>query len=160
MLPNSLHDFLIASVGASASFIGLLFVALTVVLQRSGTSNKIEQRDRLLAESAYSALLSILFISMVGLLPGGNVSWIIMIMGIVGVLSTLRVRQHNVGELFQRLGRRGVNDGLIIGYGFMAIYGLLVVTGQLQLSRTIFYTIMFALYSIALGRAWALTGIE
>jgi hypothetical protein len=158
MLPASLHDFLVASVGASASFIGLLFVALQFVMERAHASGSVERRDRILAESAYLALISILLISMVGLLPGGNVSWILCMMGVFGTTST-------VSSAFRGIKKEeGVyvpRQFLLLLYGFMAIYGFLLVTHiQHHLNLSIFYTIVFMLYGVALGRAWALSGLE
>lgn len=154
MLPETLHDFLVASVGASASFIGLLFVALTFVLARSNNAASFERRDKVLAESSYMALVSILFISLVGLLPGGGVSWVLCIMGLIGSLLTVRSAKDKEGRYYLRLL-------LFVVYGFMTVYGFLLITHIVHhLSLSAFYTVMFTLYGIALGRAWALTGVE
>jgi hypothetical protein len=158
MLPASMHEFLVASVGASASFIGLLFVALQFVMERAHRSGAIERRDRLLAESAYLALLSILFISMVGLLPGSNVSLVLCIMGVSGIISTLTSTFRSVKK---DEGMYVPRPLLMVVYAVMAIYGFLLTINVVhQLNLAVFCTIIFVLYGIGLGRAWALSGLE
>jgi hypothetical protein len=58
MVPSDIRDFLIAVTGASASFIGLLFVAIS--LQDENESAVTVHSKRIRAEAAYAALISIL----------------------------------------------------------------------------------------------------
>ncbi len=159
MVPTDLHDFLIASVGAAAAFIGLLFVALTVVMGRSDAGTEIIGRDRALVASSYAALITILFISLVGLLPNGDVTWVMLSFGILGVFSSVR--------LFQRwLKDRNQGDNIImiiislLLYLLLAGYGLVHAAHPAKLDLNIFSTAIFGLYGIALARAWALIGLD
>jgi hypothetical protein len=95
---------------------------------------------------------------MVGLLPGGNVEWIICIMGVSGSTST-------ISSIFRGLRKeKGVyvpRPFLMLVYAAMAINGFLLITNvEHALNLTFFYTIVFTLYGIGLGRAWALSGLE
>src|ERR1700679_3635119 len=96
-------DFLIACVGASASFIGLLFVALSVVLTRVGEGNKLKFSDRRLAESAFTALANVFFISLTALIPGANIGWVALIVAFFGF--------RNVWRLFGRLREEKNREG-------------------------------------------------
>jgi hypothetical protein len=85
MVPESLHDFLIATVTASASFTGLLFVAISFVMNDEKDSAADIQNKRVLAESSYAALLSIFFISLVALIPGTDIGWVVFVMAWIGL---------------------------------------------------------------------------
>jgi hypothetical protein len=59
-------NFFIASAGASAAFVGLLFVAITVVnLERSDTRTK--ARISALAGSSFALLVDAFFVAIIGL---------------------------------------------------------------------------------------------
>src|SRR5271155_300351 len=81
------NDFLIACVGASASFIGLLFVALSLVLARDDDAGvgSLEFTDRRLAESAFTALANIFFVSLVALMPNTNIGDAAIVMALIGL---------------------------------------------------------------------------
>ncbi|MEJ0021983.1 MAG: hypothetical protein WDN47_05465 [Candidatus Doudnabacteria bacterium] len=160
MILNQLHDFLLASVGASASFIGLLFVALTLVMERGDVNSTVSARDRVLAESAYTALLTIFFISLVGLIPNADISWVLIVFGLLGLTQSLRMfiggKKHHV-----YIGNKLILVALIIVYLVIVIYGAYLLSNtEAMLNLDIFFTIIFILYSIALGRSWALIGLR
>jgi hypothetical protein len=151
MVPADLHEFMIACLGAAASFIGLLFVGLSVVLQKPG-DQKIANTDRLLAESSYAGLINIFFVALVGILPNGSIGTVSLVMGILGLLSCWRLRGlSHIGPL--------IISGLVylleIGFGLN-----LMLHSKQFVSVSIFQTIIIALFAISLIRAWGLTGIH
>ena len=65
MVPEGLRGFFTASTGASATLLGLLFVAIAVEPKRIfGERSQVESRSR--ASSAYTALINFFFISLLG----------------------------------------------------------------------------------------------
>jgi hypothetical protein len=151
MVPPGLHDFMVACLGASASFIGLLFVGLSVVLQKTG-DQKLANTDRMLAESSYAALINIFFVSLIGILPKESIGNVSLIMALLGLLSCWRLRRisHPLQLILSS-----------IIYIIEAIFGAnLSINGHATMSISLFQTIIIALFAISLIRAWELTGIH
>jgi hypothetical protein len=74
MVPDAFHDYFIASAGAAAALVGLLFVAVSIAPERTVTRSAPVER-RTVALSAYTALLNAFFLSLVALLPQTNLGW-------------------------------------------------------------------------------------
>jgi hypothetical protein len=65
LVPEGLREFFTASTGASATLLGLLLIAIAVEPKSIvGEQSPVESRSR--ASSAYTALLNIFFISLLG----------------------------------------------------------------------------------------------
>ena len=72
MVPEGAKEFFVVSTGASATLIGLLFVAIAVEpTSIVGEESPVETRSR--ASSAFIALLNVFFISLAGTVPPTNV---------------------------------------------------------------------------------------
>ena len=166
MLPDSLKDFLIACVGASASFIGLLFVALSVVLTRNESSTELEFKDRRLAETSFTALADIFFVSISALISLTNIGLAGLIAAFFGLL--------NVRRLYARLKELAKSEkkpdwrknlywilastGIYLVQGF---YAIKIMEDSANISN--YYAMMgifVALFGVALARTWELTGIR
>lgn len=158
MLPPGLTDFLVAMTTASASFIGLLFVAISFGMNADKDTLAEAQTKRILAESSYAGLLSIFFISLVALIPDTNVGWVIFVMAILGM--------GTIGHLLRTSTRVKYNKArLLYGgaiYTGQAAYGLYVIlfAENHVINEYGFMTLMLFLFSGALERAWELTGIR
>lgn len=63
MVPEAFHDYFVASTGAAAALVGLLFVAVSIAPERTVTSGAPVER-RAVALSAYTALLNAFFLLM------------------------------------------------------------------------------------------------
>jgi hypothetical protein len=153
MVPLDLHDFLIACLGASASFIGLLFVGLSVVLQQQNKlSEKLADSDRLLAESSFTGLINIFFVSLTGILQQSTIGWVSLIMAAIGLLNSWRLSSSsNVVPI--------VISAVI--YILEIIFGIFYIFHSSQpLNIGVFETIITSLFAISLFRAWGLTGIR
>ncbi len=151
MIPADLKDFFIACLGASASFIGLLFVGLSVVLQKIG-DNKLADTDRILAESSYASLINVFFISLIGILPHASIGYVSLVMSILGLLSCWRLRRysHIISLVISSII-------YVIELGF----ALEILTHPHRyINIGVFQTIVIALFAISLVRAWGLTGIR
>jgi hypothetical protein len=162
------QDFLIACVGASASFIGLLFVALSVVLARDDDAGvgSLEFTDRRLAESAFTALANVFFISLVALMPSTNIGDVAIVMALIGLRNSWSLfdRARNLKK--SQAGPYIKRDLFWIGisalvYLFEGIYAIaLIVHPNSALDLNIVVSIIIALFATALVRSWQLTGIR
>jgi hypothetical protein len=162
MIADNLHDFLLASVGASASFIGLLFVALTLVLGRLPVGSVLAGRERALASSSYTALITVFFISMVGLIPGANIAWVMVAMGWLGALSSIRLARFQKAEQAEAHQESSTVVGaltlLYVGLAFFGLYAAGSTNKHIQ--ANILLAVLLVFYTTALARAWALIGVE
>lgn len=152
MIPAGLHEFLVAAVGASASFIGLLFVALTVVFARNDGRAQFTANDRLQAQSAYAALVNIFFVTMIGLVPDANIGPAALVLAALGLISCWRLRAHSARVPLALSIIVYAGEAVFAAYTF-AHYGQPVNTSDLQ-------TIVLVLFGLGLYRAWELTGIR
>jgi hypothetical protein len=151
----------LASAGAGAALVGLLFVAVSVNPGRNiGPSAPPERQT--VAASACTALINAFFISLVSLIDADSLGGVAIIVGAISLIATLRL----VGDLFPPHVSRRVYARHV---GFLAIgviiYGLQVVHGWQCLSHgdsadyayTITYLVIAA-YGVGLTRAWQLLG--
>lgn len=159
MVPASLHDYFIASAGASAALIGLLFVAVSIAPERIFGSDASGDRTYR-ASSAFFVLGNGLFVSLGGLLPQLNLGAVLVAAGAVGLLNTLML----VIDLWQR-GRRELGRGLLLATGSFAIFGGEVSNGVGLFRRpdavAAVYVVTYLVlggYVIGLARAWELVG--
>ncbi len=150
MVPADMKDFMVACLGASASFIGLLFVGLSVVMQNG--NQKLADTDRILAESSFTGLLNIFFICLIGLEPQPSVGLVCLIMAIIGLLNCWRLKS------FSRKMSLAISA---IVYALELIFSIGLVTHSKRYINTgDFEGIVTALFTISLIRAWGLTGIR
>src|SRR5260370_22343121 len=76
MIPAAFANFFIASAGAGAALVGLLFVAVSIAPEQLVTRRAPMERQAV-AGSAFTALMNAFFISLVALIPHFNVGFII-----------------------------------------------------------------------------------
>jgi uncharacterized membrane protein len=118
MVPATFTNYFIASVGASAALIGLLFVAVTVAPERVfGNGSTLERRT--MAGGAFLALVNAFFVSLAALIPDANVGYTALIMSLFALINTLRLGQHIWTEW--RLSRN--TEGLLLVLSSVVVYG-------------------------------------
>lgn len=110
-----------------------------------------------MAEASYIALLDLFFVSIVALLPDTQLSYIMIIMGVIGI--------HNSFRLFRAGLRDGISGGILgistLIYVIQLGDGIYLLMHSSQfINDTLFLTIVFTLFGSGLGRAWELTGIH
>ena len=165
MLDQYAHFFAV-STSASAGFIGLLLVALSVV-NRDEQEHRTRERRTVLAASAFLALVDILFVSIVSTL-GASMLFAATnsAMAMVGLAGTSRLflRGKRAGNFAPGIPQRNFNiayAGVAAGV-FAAQLGLaaalLLDTHNTGLVRALVFGLV-ALLASALARAWEVAGI-
>jgi hypothetical protein len=154
MPPASFNDFFITCVGASASFIGLLFVAISVVLSRG--DSQLEFNDRRLAETAFMALANIFFVSLQAVMPAANIGYIAIIFGALGISSAFRIFSYRQGD---KAVLWFVSSNL--AYLFQIFYSIRLIIHPDDVGDIYaLASLILILFGGALVRSWELTGIR
>jgi hypothetical protein len=160
MVPAPYITFLLASAGASAALVGLLFVAISVAPDRVFGRKAVAQHQTE-ALSAFTALVNAFLISLGGLDPGINIGTLALVMGLLALSQTLALlRLWPSWRHEQRMVR-----GLILFVVSAGAYGYEIWTAQ-YLIRTPKDTnaldtllgLLLGAYAIGLVRAWELLG--
>jgi hypothetical protein len=151
MVPADLKDFTIAALGASASFIGLLFVALSVVLDKA-SNQKLADHDRQLAESSYAGLINIFFVTLSASIPNESIGVVCLVMATIGLVSCWRLR--HISQLLPI----AVSAAIYLVEIWFSVK--IFHHHDRPFDISIFQFIIIALFSISLFRAWSLTGIH
>lgn len=156
------RGFFAASAGASAAFIGLLFVALSFIDSGKASEKEIAWR-RIIASSSFSQLTNVFFVSLVGLLPDPrNFAFTGCAMAILGLLASLLLLPPTLNR--DRAGRTTPTALGIVAVGvyileFITALGLLRSPNDQGMLNHFILAIML-LYAGALARAWEITGIK
>ena len=118
MVTAEFQPFFLASVGASAALIGLLFVSVSIAPERvfGQQSDVVRQAQAL---SAFTALTNIFFTSMLSLIPGITFGLVVTFVSIPAILQTLALLGH---------ARHWRDSGIILRGAFLflasaAVYG-------------------------------------
>ncbi len=160
MITPEFQPFFLASVGASAALIGLLFVSVSIAPERV-FSDQSEPVRRAQALSAFTALTNIFFISMMSLVPAVTFGPVVTIIAIPAMLQTIALlglaRQwHAIGIIARGLFLFLASAGI---YGYEFALGIQIWRNPT--SKDALITVLLVLmgaYAIGLGRAWELLG--
>jgi len=162
LVPEGLREFFAVSTGASATLLGLLFVAIAVEPKSIvGEQSPVESRSR--ASSAYTALLNVFFISLFGTIRGSSLGVLLLILAAVGLANAL-----SIGVKLWRASPRGsrvLSSGVGLWLVSTVVYSLELWFAW-QIARDPGNTaqmynlahVLVALYAVALGRAWEILG--
>jgi hypothetical protein len=160
MVPGALTNFFMASAGAAAALLGLLFVSISISPEEKITATAaVEKRI-----SAYSALISLMnafIISLVALIPG-NFGVFVLIFSVVSFSITLQngyelLRPH---EGASSMGRRIVltvlNAAAYVAEGYN---GVQLIIDPHDASPVYGLTVLLlVVYMLSVIRAWELLG--
>ena len=162
VVPESIRDFFLASGGAAAALIGLLFVAVSVSSQQFARAKAEGQLHRVRASAALTAFTNALAVSLFGLIPGhkiGPVSAAVAVVGLVFVaaslLSLIRLRPLRWGTLRDAL----FLIGLVVTFVIQLIEGIVVIAtpGDADAVNTIAILVVVC-FLIGIARSWELIG--
>jgi hypothetical protein len=160
MVAAEFQTFFLASVGASAALIGLLFVSVSIAPERvfGQQSDAVRQAQAL---SAFTALANVFFISLTSLVPDVTFGVAVWIIAVPAALQTLALLAHVRRWREHRIVARGV----ILFLASAAIYGYEFVLGiemwRDPTAKGALIALCFVLigaYAAGLGRAWELLG--
>src|SRR5215469_3563147 len=160
MVPPQFVNFFIASTGAGAALVGLLFVAVSIAPEHIVQANAPVERQAM-AASSFTALLNAFFISFGALLPE-NAGYITLVMSLAGLTNSLYLTSNMFKERqrWQTVVRRIYLIVVsYVVYGFELYYAILLIKEPGNSEN--FYgltALIIAVYGVGLLRAWQLLG--
>ncbi len=157
---TSYVQFFSGTATVSGALVGLLFVALSVAPERlRGTHASIEHQA--IASTAFSALVDALFISLIGLQPGGGLDYGAVILGGLGLTSSIGLAVR----LWQSRTDRGLSRRwpfllgfIIIVYAAQVISGFITHTEAGEADAAV--TFVYIMFGVGIARAWELLGLR
>jgi hypothetical protein len=160
MVTAEFQPFFLASVGASAALIGLLFVSVSVAPERIFGAES-DPRRQVQAISAFSALANVFFISMSSLIPGVAIGIVVTAVAAASILQLLgllaRARTWRADWITAIRGALLFVVSAII-YGTELYLGLLLWLRPSTAALIGLLEVLLGAYAIGLGRAWQLLG--
>jgi hypothetical protein len=162
VVPESVRDFFLASGGAAAALIGLLFVAVSVSWQQFARAKAEGQLHRVRASAALTAFTNALAVSLFALIPGHKIGPVAAAVAVVGLmfvaaslLSLIRLRPLRWGILRDAL----FLIGLVVTFVIQLIEGIDVIArpGDSGAVNTIAILVVVC-FLIGVARAWELIG--
>jgi hypothetical protein len=161
MTPDDFHEFFTAAAGVAGALVGLLFVAVSVTMERMEEQGE-TQIHRIRAATALTSFSNALVVSLFALIPGVDLGWPAFVVGVGGALFV-------IGALLSmlRLGLRRPSDlrsalflvGLAAVLVFQLRSGLRLIAGHGH--RGTYDTIailVVACFVIGISRSWELIG--
>jgi hypothetical protein len=163
MIPPEFTNFFIASAGAGAALVGLLFVAVSLAPEQIVTRRAPVERQAV-AGSAFTALINAFFLSIVALVPHFYYGSLVVPFSVLCLATSLMQAWHLLRrrKSWPSLLRRTFL--VLLGVG---LYSLELVNGVQLLNNPSQPAIVFELvwcvigaFGIGLTRAWELLGAE
>ena len=167
MVPDKLINYFLASAGAGAALVGLVFVAISLSPKETMREENAPQW-RAVAGSAFLALINAFFISLGALNTELNLGWSVLIFSLIGLSNNiwlgLPLLKHTKDR--KRLLPRIIANRIMILVG-LTIYGaegyfgvrLLLASNDAVAVEGVAIVLVF-IYSQGLVRAWELIGLE
>jgi hypothetical protein len=156
--PDDYHEFFTAAAGVAGALVGLLFVAVSVTMERMEEQGE-TQIHRIRAATALTAFSNALTVSLFALIPGVNVGYAAFWLGVFGalfvigaLLSMIRLGLRRPGEMRGSL----FLIGLIVVLGFQLSAGIRLINhhGAYE-TLSILVVVCFA---VGISRSWELIG--
>ena len=159
--PDEFHDFFVASAGVAGALVGLLFVAVSVTLERLEEHGE-TQIHRVRARAALTAFSNALTVSLFALIPGVDLGWSAFVVGIVGslfvagaLLSLFRLVGRSPGDFANALFL--VSLQVVFVFQLLAGLGLINHPGRHGDYETLCLLVVVC-FLIGIGRSWELIG--
>ena len=156
---TSYEGFFAGSATIAGALVGLLFVSLSIQPERNRDRQLVEHRA--VAGTAFTALVDALFISLIGLQPGGGLQYGAVILGATGLVGSCSqaLRLWNARHDVQ-LSRRWLTFMVFI----IAVYAAQLATGLTPMNQASqeSYTAAFiyTMFGMGIARAWELLGMQ
>lgn len=157
---TSYNGFFSGAATVAGALVGLLFVALSVAPERlRGDTASMEHQA--IAATAFTALVDALFVSLIGLQPGGGLQYGAVSLGALGLTSScgLAVRLLRARGS-EPLSRRWpyLLSFIIAVYAAQLASGLVVRSGGTETDLTV--TFVYIMFGIGISRSWELLGLR
>jgi hypothetical protein len=159
--PDNFHEFFAGAAGVAGALVGLLFVAVSVTMERMAEQGE-TQIHRVRAATALTAFSNALTVSLFALIPGVNLGYTAFVVGVLGalfvigaLLSMVRLGLRRPGELRSALFLLG----LIVVLVFQLRSGITLLAhhGNRNAYQTIAILVV-ACFVIGISRSWELIG--
>ena len=162
MVPEDIRDFFAASAGVAGALIGLLFVAISVSVERLKREEAGAQVHRIRAVAALTAFVNAIAVSLFALIPGEKIGITSVVVAVTGLLfvvasllSLIRLRQVRWARVRDALFLLG----LIVVFVLQMAAGLGVIADPANSGDVNTIAILVVCcFLIGIARAWELIG--
>ena len=163
MVPAAFANFFVASTGAGAALVGLLFVAVSIAPEQTVLEGASLER-RALATSVFTALLNAFFISLAALIPSSNLGWTALVLSLVGLSNTLTLGWNLLSQRshWRNMVRRVfILVVSLVLYGFELYYAVQLFRFPGQSNPVFALTgLLMGIYGLGLVHAWELIAVR
>jgi hypothetical protein len=157
---TSYTQFFSGTATVAGALVGLLFVALSVNPERlKSVTGSVEHQA--MAGTAFTALIDALFVSLIGLQPGGALEYGAVILGGLGLTSSIGLAVR----LWRARGKEALSRRwpyllgfIIVVYAAQVISGFTAGSGSAQASLTV--TFLYVMFATGISRSWELLGLR
>jgi hypothetical protein len=160
MVSTTFSGLFIVIAESAATLIGLLFVAVTVVKGRA--TDRPQEIGEFRAAASLLAFTNALVVSLYGLVPGNNIGYPALTLGVIGIFFTAAGARATLAQsLRQRHRRRQIVLllGLMVVFGFQIVFGIgLIANARLSGGLSTIGDVLIASLLIGIGRCWELVG--
>jgi hypothetical protein len=162
MVVGGYRDLFSAIAGSGGALTGLLFVALSVSVPRPRPNAATPLVRQIRAAAALLCFVNALAVSLYGLVPGGNIGYPALAVGIIGIVFTAAAIRSIVASRTsrrQQFGQVGLFVLLLLIFGTGVVSGGAVIgnAGNAAQVQLIGYALVSSLL-VGISRAWELVG--
>jgi hypothetical protein len=159
MVNSTFSGLFIVIAESAATLIGLLFVAVTVVKGRVSQGSPAIGEFR--AAAALLAFTNALVVSLYGMVPGNNIGYPALTMGVIGILFAAAGAKTTLSQPVNR--QRRYRQALLISalmavFGFEIIYGIGFIRNPHAGGLSTLGDVLIGSLLIGIGRCWELVG--
>ena len=157
---RSYTEFFSGTATVAGALVGLLFVALSVSPERlRSVTGSVEHQA--MAATAFTALVDALFVSLIGLQPGGGLDYGAVILGGLGLTSSIGLAVR----LWRARGKEVLSRRWPFLLGFIvAVYAAQVISafvaGSPSSQANITVTFVYIMFGTGISRSWELLGLR